>query len=40
ASQAVEATSGQLDISQLAVGAYIMKVTVNGNVGTYKIIKR
>ncbi|MBT8256008.1 MAG: T9SS type A sorting domain-containing protein, partial [Bacteroidia bacterium] len=40
ASQAVEATSGQLDISQLAVGAYIMKVTVNGNVGTYKIIKK
>ena len=36
----VAATSGTLDVSNLAVGAYIMKVSVNGEIGTYKIIKR
>ncbi len=36
----VNATSTQLDTSSLATGAYIMKVTVNGQVGTYKLIKR
>ncbi len=36
----VEATSTALDVSKLAVGAYIMKVSVNGEIGTYKIIKR
>jgi len=36
----VNATSTQLDTSSLATGAYIMKVTVNGQVGTYKVIKR
>jgi hypothetical protein len=36
----VAATSGTLDVSNLAVGAYIMKVSVDGQIGTYKIIKR
>ncbi len=39
-SQDVEATSTALDVSNLAVGAYVMKVSVNGQTGTYKIIKR
>ena len=38
--QEVNATSSQLDVSALAAGAYIMKVSVNGQIGTYKIIKR
>ncbi len=38
--QDVNATSLQLDTSSLATGAYLMKVTVNGQVGTYKVIKR
>jgi len=36
----VAATSGTLDVSNLAVGVYIMKVSVNGQIGTYKIIKK
>ncbi|MDC7995582.1 proprotein convertase P-domain-containing protein [Altibacter sp. HG106] len=36
----VNATSGQLNVSQLPVGAYIMQVSVNGQLGTYKIIKQ
>ena len=35
----VDATTTQLNISNLAAGAYIMEVTVNGQVGTYKLIK-
>jgi len=38
--QDVNATSTQLDTSSLATGAYLMKVTVNGQTGTYKVIKR
>jgi len=38
--QTIEATSAELNVSNLAVGAYIMKVSVNGEIGTYKIIKR
>jgi hypothetical protein len=38
--QDVNATSLQLDTSSLATGAYLMKVTVNGQTGTYKVIKR
>jgi hypothetical protein len=38
--ETVEATSTALDVSKLAVGAYVMKVSVNGEIGTYKIIKR
>jgi len=38
--QTIDATSTQLDVSKLAVGAYVMKVSVNGETGTYKIIKR
>lgn len=36
----INATSSQLNVSSLATGAYLMKVTVNGQTGTYKIIKR
>ena len=36
----VEATTSQVDVSALTTGAYIMKVTVNGQTGTYKVIKR
>ncbi len=38
--QDVNATSLQLDTSSLATGAYLMKVTVNGQTGTYKLIKK
>ena len=38
--QNINATSAQLDTSALATGAYLMKVTVNGQEGTYKIIKQ
>jgi len=38
--QTIDATTGQLNVSGLAIGSYIMKVTVNGEVGTYKIIKQ
>ncbi|MAT90519.1 MAG: hypothetical protein CMC35_07480 [Flavobacteriaceae bacterium] len=36
----VDATSGQLNVSRLPVGAYIMQVSVNGQIGTYKVIKQ
>jgi subtilisin-like proprotein convertase family protein len=39
-SQTIEATSAELNVSNLTVGAYIMKVSVNGEIGTYKVIKR
>jgi subtilisin-like proprotein convertase family protein len=38
--QTIRATSVELNVSTLTVGAYIMKVSVNGQIGTYKIIKR
>jgi hypothetical protein len=37
--QTIEATNSQLNISNLATGTYVMKVTVNGQVGTYKLVK-
>ncbi|MEZ4874573.1 MAG: T9SS type A sorting domain-containing protein [Flavobacteriaceae bacterium] len=36
----VNATSTELNVSNLSVGAYIMKVTSNGQIGTYKVIKK
>ncbi|MEZ4858077.1 MAG: PA domain-containing protein [Flavobacteriaceae bacterium] len=36
----VNATTTQVDISNLSVGAYIMKVTSNGQTGTYKVVKK
>jgi len=36
----VGATSATLDISGLSVGTYMMKATVNGQVGVYKILKK
>ena len=36
----VGATSTTLDISGLSVGTYMMKATVNGQVGVYKIVKK
>ena len=38
-SNRVDATTSQVDISGLSVGTYLMKVTVNGQIGTYKVIK-
>jgi hypothetical protein len=35
----VEATDMQLDVSSLSTGTYFMKVTVNGQIGTYKVLK-
>ncbi len=35
----INATASQVDISGLSVGTYLMKVTVNGQIGTYKVIK-
>ncbi|MEZ4779611.1 MAG: T9SS type A sorting domain-containing protein [Flavobacteriaceae bacterium] len=36
----VNATNSQIDVSKLSVGAYIMKVSSNGQTGTYKVIKK
>lgn len=38
--QNINATSSKLDIASLSTGAYLMKVTVNGQTGVYKVIKR
>ncbi|HLW32319.1 MAG TPA: T9SS type A sorting domain-containing protein [Aequorivita sp.] len=35
----VDATSKDLDLSGLAAGLYVMKVSVEGQIGTYKIMK-
>ena len=35
----VDTTQTQVEVSQLASGAYIMEVTVDGQKGTYKVIK-
>jgi len=36
--QTLDATSTALDVSSLATGTYLMRVTVNGEIGTYKVI--
>lgn len=33
------ATDFELDVSSLTTGTYILKVTINGKVGTYKLMK-
>ncbi|MEL6811916.1 MAG: T9SS type A sorting domain-containing protein, partial [Bacteroidota bacterium] len=38
--QDIAATNAQLDIANLSQGTYILKVIVNGETGTYKLIKR
>jgi len=35
----VGATESTLDVSGLSTGTYLMKVTVNGEIGTYKVLK-
>jgi hypothetical protein len=35
----VNATTGTVNVSSLTTGTYIMKVSVNGEIGTYQIIK-
>ena len=35
----VGATTAQMDVSGLSTGTYLMKVTVNGQTGTYKVLK-
>ncbi len=35
----LDSTAAQVDISGLSSGTYIMKVTVNGQIGTYKVLK-
>ena len=35
----VDATTSQMDVSALSTGTYLMKVTVNGQTGTYKVLK-
>ncbi len=37
---AVNATNSQIDISGLSTGTYLMKVTVNGEIGTYRVLKQ
>ncbi len=37
--QPVDATTSQVDISGLSQGTYFMKVTINGQLGTYKVLK-
>ncbi|MGV6829216.1 MAG: T9SS type A sorting domain-containing protein [Flavobacteriales bacterium] len=39
-SQTINATSSQINVSNLATGTYIMKVNVNGETGTYKVVKQ
>ncbi|MCH7785504.1 MAG: T9SS type A sorting domain-containing protein, partial [Bacteroidetes bacterium] len=36
----VDATSIQVNVSSLSTGTYIMKVSVNGQIGTYKVLKK
>ncbi len=36
----ISATTYELNVSDLATGAYFMKVSVNGQIGTYKILKK
>ncbi|MDP2687988.1 MAG: T9SS type A sorting domain-containing protein, partial [Aequorivita sp.] len=36
----VNATTSQVDITGLSTGTYLMKVTVNGETGTYKVLKQ
>jgi hypothetical protein len=38
-STAVDATSADISLSSLSTGTYIMKVSVEGQIGTYKILK-
>jgi len=38
--QTIGNVSTELNISALSTGTYIMKVSVNGEIGTYKVIKR
>ena len=35
----VQATASQVDISSLSAGTYLMKVTADGQTGTYKVLK-
>jgi hypothetical protein len=35
----VNATTSQIDVSGLSTGTYLMKVTANGQTGTYRVIK-
>ncbi|GHC54571.1 hypothetical protein GCM10008083_18530 [Ulvibacter litoralis] len=37
--QTINATTSQVDISKLATGTYLLQVSVNGQRGTYKILK-
>jgi hypothetical protein len=37
--QPIDATNSQLDISGLSAGTYFMKVTANGQVATYRVLK-
>ncbi len=39
-SQDINALNANINVANLATGAYIMKVSVNGQIGTYKIIKQ
>ncbi|CAM3426128.1 T9SS-dependent choice-of-anchor J family protein [Aequorivita lipolytica] len=36
----VGATESKVDVSGLSTGTYLMKVTVNGQIGTYKVLKQ
>nr|MCH9661290.1 T9SS type A sorting domain-containing protein [Bacteroidota bacterium] len=38
--QDINATTSQINISALSQGAYLMQVSINGQVGTYKILKK
>ncbi len=38
-SQTINATSTELNVSDLSTGTYLMKVIVNGQLGVYKVIK-
>ena len=38
--QNINAITSELNVSDFATGAYLMKVSVNGQIGTYQILKK
>ncbi len=38
-SERIDSMNSELNISNLAVGNYLMKVSIDGYIGTYKLVK-
>jgi len=39
-SQSIGATTSQVDVSNLATGTYLMKVSAEGQTATYQVVKK